>query len=618
MTAIGGVRRNALPIATALLLTLPLAVACCALRAMDWAPIGDMAVLEQRVRDVGSVHTPFVGLPGRFGALQPPTNHPGPLALWLLAPGYRIFGSSAWALYASASVLNAAAVMTFVFVAWRRRDIVELAMASAGLGLLMLGYGSSLLTEPWNAYFPLLWFAVFLIATWAVTRGDHAMLPVVAITGSIAAQTNIPYVPVCGALGAICTTIVLISSARAAKASAERKWGIRVLVITLSIVVLVWLPVLIEELRGAPGNASRLIRYFRDPANVPIGFGAGFRAVLARLDARALAVDPWLAPGGFGYGLYRSEPGPLSGVTLACWLVSVLAALRLRSRALWTLHTMVLALFAIAVLAASRIVGFLYAHVLLWSWGLAVLMLVACGATLASLVAGKLPQALHSRLKAVGPAFALGVVALCALRLGWDARRTRPMHVAQGNLVRALALETIAAINQGKGLASGLSGRYLVSWSDPLHRGFAGMSLVNELERAGFAVAYESPFMLAGAHRTRDAAWASARIHFAAGGWIAEGQSDNCAVLASHVDVRTPEQQNEADKLQAQLSDALRRANREELVKELPYDPHGALAAGARQEPTELLAAARLSEIGWPAAVFIMQPNAVLRRTLTR
>jgi hypothetical protein len=617
ITAFKFARRHALPIATALVLIAPLVIACGTLCALDWAPFGEMAVIEQRVRDVGTVHTPLVGLPGRFGALHPPTHHPGPLAFWMLTPGYRVFGSSAWALYASAALLNAAAVAALVFVAWRRRDTVELGTASAAMAMLMLGYGPSVLAEPWNPYFPVLWLAVFLTAVWAVIRRDLAMLPVAAVAASIAGQTHIPYVPVCGALGAICATVVVVWTARAAKGSVERKRGVRVLVITFAVLILAWLPVAIEQARDGPGNLTRLVSYFRDPANVPIGLEAGFSAVLSRLDARALTVDPWLAPGGFGYKLYPSEPGPLSSVTLVSWLFSILVAIRLKSRRLWTLHAMALVFFAVAVLAASRIVGFVYAHVLLWTWSLAVLIVVTCAATLASLVARKLPQAMRSRLTVVGSAVALGVVALCALRLAWEARTTRPMHFAQGSVVRALALDTITAIDRGR-VGTGLSGRYLVSWSDPLHQGFVGISLANELERAGFAIAYEWPFMLAGEHRSRDRAWASARIHFASGGWIVEGRNDPNAVLVSHVDLRTPAQQIEAHELQAQLSHALRRAGREDLVRQIPYDLPGVLTTGPKQEPEELLAAARLSQIGWPAAVFIMSPSAVLQRTLIR
>jgi hypothetical protein len=264
-------RRHALPIAIALALAVPLIVACAALFARDWAPIYDMALIEQRVRDVGTAHTPLVGLPGRLGTIAEPASHPGPLAFFLLAPGYRLFGGSAWALHASAALLNVIAVATFVFIAWRRQSVAELTAASAGLGVLMLGYGPSLLTEPWNPYFPVLWFAACLMAIWGMVQGDLAMLPVAAVTASIAAQTHIPYLPVCGVLGAIGAVIVAATAARAPKRSALRRRGFRVLGITTSILLVAWMPLLVEELRGAPGNVTRLVRYFRSPSSVPIG-----------------------------------------------------------------------------------------------------------------------------------------------------------------------------------------------------------------------------------------------------------------------------------------------------------------------------------------------------------
>jgi hypothetical protein len=617
MTALESARRHALPIATVFLLTAPLVVGCVALSAQDWAPIYDMALIEQRLRDVGTVHTPLIGLPGRLGTLAEPACHPGPLSFWLLAPGYRVFGSSAWALYASAALLNAIAVATFVFVVWRRRSPTELAAASAGLGVLMLGYGPTMLVEPWNPHFPVLWFAVFLVAGWGVARRDLAMLPTVAVTASIAAQTHIPYLPVCGPLGAICAAIAVVSTIRAAEASAERKRGIRALAITAALLLIAWLPVLVEELRGAPGNVTRLLRYFRDPSSVPIGFGPGLSTVVSRLNARALAVDPWITPGGFGPTLYP-EPDAWSAVTLVLWLVSALAAVVLRSRLLWTLHATALVALGVAVMAASRIVGFPFGHVLFWVWGIAILLVVTCAATLGMLLARKLPRGLLTHLARVGPALALGGIALCALRLGWEARKTRPAVAAQGKLVRALALETITAMHQRKGLATGSSGRYLVSWSDPLSGSALGMSLANELERAGFEVAYDRGFTYSGAHRTRDRAWASARIHLAAGGWIAEGRHARGAVLISRVDVRTGAEAMEARNLEALLIQALRKDGREDLVRRMPYDLPGAVAANPKQDPFAKLLLGRLIEIGWPAAVFIMPPQAVLVRTLTR
>ena len=47
-----------------------------------------------------SRHTPLIGLPGRIGTYPDQGSHPGPLSFYLLAPTYRLLGSSSWALEA--------------------------------------------------------------------------------------------------------------------------------------------------------------------------------------------------------------------------------------------------------------------------------------------------------------------------------------------------------------------------------------------------------------------------------------------------------------------------------------------------------------------------------------
>jgi hypothetical protein len=80
------------------LLAVPLILTCTWLYANDrWAPVLDLAVTELRVRDVGTAHTPLVGLFGRFGPMgNDQGSHPGPLSFYLLAPVYRLLGGSYW------------------------------------------------------------------------------------------------------------------------------------------------------------------------------------------------------------------------------------------------------------------------------------------------------------------------------------------------------------------------------------------------------------------------------------------------------------------------------------------------------------------------------------------
>src|SRR5262245_57287287 len=125
------------------LLAVPLILTCVWLYANDrWAPVLDLAVTELRVRDVGTAHTPLVGLFGRFGPMgNDQGSHPGPLSFYLLAPVYRLLGVSYWALRVSTVALNAAAIACALLIAQRRAGLAGVLAAGLGIASLQLGFG---------------------------------------------------------------------------------------------------------------------------------------------------------------------------------------------------------------------------------------------------------------------------------------------------------------------------------------------------------------------------------------------------------------------------------------------------------------------------------------------
>src|SRR5688572_12822617 len=90
--------------------SLPLLLALVDLHSQRWHPVLDLAMTELRVRDVGSVHTPLVGLPGRILPGPDQGSHPGPLSFYLLAPVYRLLGSSSWALEGATVAIHVSAI----------------------------------------------------------------------------------------------------------------------------------------------------------------------------------------------------------------------------------------------------------------------------------------------------------------------------------------------------------------------------------------------------------------------------------------------------------------------------------------------------------------------------
>src|SRR4051794_5839143 len=133
-------------------LILPLAVAVFAFHKPTWAPVLDLAQTELRVRDVGTSHTPLIGLPGRIGTGARQGSHPGPLSFYALAPAYRLFGSSAFSLQIASLVLQGGAIVAALAIARRRGGRLLVLGVAAVLALLITGFGVTALTEPWNPY----------------------------------------------------------------------------------------------------------------------------------------------------------------------------------------------------------------------------------------------------------------------------------------------------------------------------------------------------------------------------------------------------------------------------------------------------------------------------------
>ncbi|MDQ3468425.1 MAG: hypothetical protein M3487_01415, partial [Actinomycetota bacterium] len=107
-------------VAVTLGLGLPLLAALVALRADRWYPVLDLAMTEYRVRDVGTSDTPLIGLPGRIGTYPDQGSHPGPLSFYLLAPTYRLLGSSSWALEVATVVIHLGAIGVAVWIGYRQ------------------------------------------------------------------------------------------------------------------------------------------------------------------------------------------------------------------------------------------------------------------------------------------------------------------------------------------------------------------------------------------------------------------------------------------------------------------------------------------------------------------
>ncbi len=580
----------------------PLAVAVIAQRGDGWHPVYDLAMTELRVRDVGGPHTPLIGLQGRIG---PTGSHPGPISFYLLAPVYRLLGSSAFALQAATGVFHGAAAVTALLVVRRRREGWALLGVGLVLLLLMQGYGLGSLTEPWNPLLPMLWFVAFLVAAWAVVDGDLPMLLPAVAAASICAQTHVPYLAMTLGLGGLVTLAAATHAWRRWRDDRVPDW--RWLAAAAALGLVLWAPPLIDEVINEPGNLTQIVDHLGTPTEEPIGIRAASDLVVEHLDAWRLVVEQVSNPGAFTRLVGSTSPsrtvGVLSAGVRAAW---VAAAVLLRSRRLLALHAVVGAAAALAVVAISRIYGVPWAYLMYWAHGIGALMLLSIVATAAVLLARWRPELRRPQGAMAGGVVGLVLLAALSARLlqiAPDATTDTPEQTQQlGRLIP----DTVAALEAGEGAASGPDGRSTVLWDDVTHGGSVGVGMVNELVRRGFDVGVDEPFrIMIGKQRVRDDDEATARVLYASGPSIERWAAEPGAVQVAYDDPRTPaERAAFADARDAAIAE-LRRMGRDDLIEEVDVNLFGlALNAGLEGPVRNHLAA--MLEIGLPAAVFVL------------
>lgn len=588
----------------------PLIAALVALRQPRWLPVLDLAQTELRVRDVGGRHSPLVGLAGRIGTVAEQGSHPGPASFYALAPTYRLLGASAWALQAASVVIHLVAVGAAMWLGRRRGG----AMLSVGVGLavalLIVGYGSSPMTEPWNPYLPLLWWVVFLLGAWSALCGDHRVLWVTVAAGTFCAQTHVPYLGLCVALGGLAAGASIRQLWRAAPA--DRWPRLRWLGLALGVGVLMWLPPTIDQVRHEPGNYSLLIDHFATPSQDTLGPEVAERLVAERLDVAFLVIEVPRNPG----ALIQTTPGggvpsrTRGSVALAVWVASAIAAVRLRHRALLALHAVVGVGLLLAAAVLSRVFGFVWYYLMTWVWGLGALMAIATAWTLVVLVARRTTPRWLGLARHTGAGVLAGWLAVTSIQ---GVRATPDVEQSDYELsaiLSDLVPEVVQALEAEISPATGHEGRYLVSWSDSVHIGSQGYGLLNELERHGYDVGLVPAVATAGTrHRVRPPGDATARITLATGVLVERWRAVEGATEVATTDPRSAAQRREFDRLRRQVLTSLDEADLSMLAVRL--DEHLFEVATDVRLPARLQpAVTRMLDLGVETAIFVGPPDA--------
>jgi hypothetical protein len=603
-------RRLVVGVLTAVLV-LPLVVALVALRSPRWLPLLDLAMTELRVRDVGTGHTPLIGLVGRLSSNGNQGSHPGPISFWSLAPTYRLLGGQSWGLFVGVVVLNTTAIALTLWVAVRRGGAALALGVAAGLAVLVHLYGTQVLTEPWNPYMPVMWWPLALLALWAVLCDDLPMLPVAVVAATFCMQTHISYLGLVGGFAAVAVVVlaVRVRMLRGDRPALRRllRWS----AIAAALGVVLWLPPIIDQITGDPGNASIVLDHFRQPDEDPIGLGRGAELL-------AVQLNPWRLLS----GQVAISGAMLPGLALlGVWLAAVVVARRLpaddpQRAPLVRLHAVVALALVLGLVSASRILGYLWWYLSLWAWTITMLVLVTVIWTAVAAAAARRRQAGTNedgteRTTGTIRATRVGAGALAAVLVAWtgmfvaDAHDAEPTDARVSAMLGELTDAAAAAIDAGEVSGGGPDGRYLLTWTDGIHIGAPGFGMLAELERRGYDVGVlESYSPGAVEHRVLPTEDATAELHISLGPDIAVWDEVPGMERLALVDPRTDEERATYERARTVAIDELRRAGEDELVPIVDTAPFMLFFDDRVPEPAKD-ALAELNEIGQPAAVFV-------------
>jgi len=602
--------RSRIVLGLAALLCVPLIVALIALGRTHWSPVLDLAMTELRVRDVGTRHTPLIGLPGRIGNFPDQGSHPGPLSFFLLAPTYRLLGSTAWSLELGTVLIHAAAIVAALVLAYRRGGPRVCIAVAAMLAVILRGYGANVLTHPWNPYLPLIAWIVVLLALWSVLEGDASALVFFVAAGSLCAQTHVPYLALIAGLGSLMVVWLIVrqrvtSLGQAVPMPGLKKWSL----VSIALGVVLWLPPIADQVRRTPGNISMLSGYFRNPPEESIGVRRGLHLLLEHLNVFRVVGSAFQRSDYFKSTAFTINGSSLPGlVVLIGWGACAAYAWRSRHRPLIHLHAVILACLVLGLLAMARIFGVVWFYLTFWVWGVLALMVLACLWTVIAAARRARPAAAEGLTRTAG-LVSVTVLSVSSVAFTWSAAHVDPPENYLSAPLGTVVEQTAAQLDAGVGPATGRDGVYVVTWEDVAYFGSQGYGLVSELERRGFDVGVTNTFRVpVTQHRVIDPARATAELHFVTGAYIEKWRSRPDAVEVAYTDPRTADERAQYEEMRADVKQRLMTLGLGELADKLDLNLFG-VQLDQRVPRSVNVIIDKMLQLGQPTAVFVAPPG---------
>jgi hypothetical protein len=400
----------------------------------NYFPGSDTALTELQTSDIGR-HPVLVGLYSRDG-----WYHPGPALFYALVLPYRLAGSNSIGLSLGALLINGVAIAGIAIVARRRGGIPLMLLTLMGCTVLVRALGPDFVRDPWNPYIPVLPFGLLVFLTWEMTCGEAWALPVGVGVASFCVQTHVGFAPIAIPL-LVWGGIWLVLTRRRGEHEDQPRQSrdlVRAALVADVVLVVMWLPAVIQQLFDSPGNLTDVVKYFTESNGPTHSLGEGYRVV-----AGQFGWSPQWVTGHLDTIPFTGEPRLMYSAPLPAFLVpfaiAAFAFWRWRCSDANRLVAILVLALVLGVVSVTRITGYAYIYRFRWTWFLAMLASVVVLWAGWMLIARYVQPAEARRLVLVVPILALvmlsGINAVSAARAGTPQARISTAIEALGPAV---------------------------------------------------------------------------------------------------------------------------------------------------------------------------------------
>ena len=313
--------------------------------------VGDRAVFALLVKDAATGSFPSVGQYSWHG-----WNHPGALIFYVFAPFHWLSGGAAWGLFVGVAVYSCALLVAISWLGYRLRGIWGSALGVAALIACWVSVGRIASVDAWTPYLALPLFILFLLAVLGVTERDRPSMWMMWISGAIAVQVHVGYLPIVGLVGLVACIVFWWTGGNQ-----------RSITRPLATSILLFVPY-VFDLRQSVRNVGDLARYFVTANESTIGFSRALEVMSFEMSPQAT----WLA-GPSEVGLIGEAPSSsliwfialvvfLCAATVWVWRSSE-GSLR---RGFLNSAPVVWSLLVAGTIAVAQVRGYLFPYVVLW------------------------------------------------------------------------------------------------------------------------------------------------------------------------------------------------------------------------------------------------------------